>query len=38
MADTLSHHPLNPDSSSESEDDDDKILGNHFLWDGLPIY
>ena len=23
MADTLSHHPLNPDSSSESEDDDD---------------
>ena len=23
MADALSHHPLNPDSSSESEDDDD---------------
>ena len=23
VADTLSHHPLNPDSSSESEDDDD---------------
>ena len=23
MADTLSRHPLNPDSSSESEDDDD---------------
>ena len=23
MADTLSHHPLNPDSSSESEDDND---------------
>ena len=34
-ADTLSRHPVNPDYSSESSDNDGR-MGNHYLWNCLP--
>ena len=34
-ADALSQQPVNPDSPSESSDDDERV-GNCVLWYGLP--